>query len=74
MQLRGAVRPAIATAVIFVGAALLSREIDVASWGGLLVGGALSAVVIALAAFFTGLPRRMRATVWMRLRKAARLT
>jgi O-antigen/teichoic acid export membrane protein len=73
-QLRGAVRPAVATAALFVGAALVSGGIDVDSWAALLVGGAISAIVIALLAFFSGLPRSMRGTVWMRLRKVARLT
>jgi O-antigen/teichoic acid export membrane protein len=73
-QIRGAVRPAVVTVLLFVGAAIASRVIDAASWPALLVGGAVSAAIVAPVAFYGGLPPRMRVVVWRRLRRVARLT
>jgi O-antigen/teichoic acid export membrane protein len=73
-QVRGAVRPAAATVLLFVGAAIVSPVIDAGSWLALLFGGAISAAIVGVMAFFGGLPPRMRAVVWHRLRRVARLT
>jgi O-antigen/teichoic acid export membrane protein len=72
-QLRGVVRPAIATTVIFVVATALGTVVHTHSWAVLVLGGGMSATGVAVLAYFGGLSESMRRTVWRRLRKVVRL-
>lgn len=73
-QLRGAIRPAATTAVLFLIATWASRLLDVRSWVILLVGGGSTALLVAGVALFSGLSPRVRGVIWQRVRKVARLT
>lgn len=72
-QLRAIVRPGVATMAIFGGAAWLAGIVHAGSWVTLLVGAAVSAVLVAPLAFFGGLSAAPRRQVWNRFRRAARL-
>jgi O-antigen/teichoic acid export membrane protein len=72
-QLKGIVRPAIITGVLFVGASKLGASLHAGSWQALVLSGASSAVVISLVAFFAGLSADTRRVLWQRLRRVARL-
>jgi O-antigen/teichoic acid export membrane protein len=72
-QVRGLVRPALATAALFAGCAILSSALNVESWVALFPSVAASAGVVALLAFFAGLSAGSRRVVWRRLRRVARL-
>jgi O-antigen/teichoic acid export membrane protein len=73
-QLRGIVRPALATGVLFAGASVLGAAAHVGSWVTLVLAVTVSAAVVAALAFFAGLPAETRQLLWQRLRKVARLT
>jgi O-antigen/teichoic acid export membrane protein len=73
-QLKGIVRPALATGVLFAGASALGPAFLARSWPGLVLWVGLSAGVVAILAFFAGLPAGARELLWKRLRKVARLT
>jgi O-antigen/teichoic acid export membrane protein len=72
-QLRGVVRPALATAAIFGIATALGTVVQTHSWVVLVLGGGITASGVALLAYFGGLSEPMRRTVWRRLRKVVRL-
>ena len=74
MQARAIVRPGVVTAGLFALASAASTVVAVHSWIGLVLAVGLSAVAIAIAAFFAGLPPGARRLVWQRTRKVARLT
>jgi O-antigen/teichoic acid export membrane protein len=59
-QLRGVVRPAVASTALLVGAALLAPSVSTGSWLVLVVAGALSFVPLAAASFYAGLSARQR--------------
>ena len=71
-QLRGVVRPALATVAIFGFATLLGTVVHTHSWAVLVLGGGISATAVAVLAYFGGLSDSMRRTVWRRLRKVVR--
>ncbi len=73
-QARAIVRPGVVTAALFALASAASTVVAVHSWIGLVLAAGLSAVPIASAAFFAGLPPGARRLVWQRTRKVARLT
>jgi len=73
-QLKGIVRPALATGVLFVGASLLSTAAHAGSWPALVLSVGMSVLVITTIAFFAGLSTGIRELLWHRLRKVARLT
>jgi hypothetical protein len=72
-QLRGVVRPALATAAIFGIATALGTVVHTHSWVVLVLGGGITASGVALLAYFGGLSESMRRTVWRRLRKVVRM-
>jgi O-antigen/teichoic acid export membrane protein len=72
-QFRGAARAAAATAVLFAVTAAVGRLLLVHSWIGLILGAGVTAVILALCAFFLGLSRRQRIWLWERGRRIARL-
>ncbi|TMK61132.1 MAG: hypothetical protein E6G54_00610 [Actinobacteria bacterium] len=72
-QLRGVIRPALATAAVFVVATALGTVVHTHSWAVLVLGGGMSATAVAVLAYFGGLSESMRRTVWRRLRKVVRL-
>jgi len=73
-QLRGIVRPALATGVLFAGASALGAAARAGSWPTLVLSVGVSAGVVALLAFFAGLPTGTRQLLWHRMRKVVRLT
>ncbi len=73
-QVIGAVRPALATGVLFVCSAMLGRTLFAASWIALLTGIAVSGLVILVLTFFVGLSAGHRRLVWRRGLRVARLT
>ena len=73
-QLRGIVRPALATGVLFAGASALGAATRAGSWPTLVVAVGVSAGVVTIVAYFSGLPADTRRLLWQRLRKVARLT
>jgi O-antigen/teichoic acid export membrane protein len=73
-QVRGIVRPALATAVLFAGASALGAAAHAGSWPALVLSVATSAAVVAFLAFFIGSSAKTRQLLWRRLRKVARLT
>jgi len=73
-QLRGIVRPALATGALFAGASALGAAAHVGSWLTLVPAVGLSAGVVAILAFFAGLPAETRQLLWHRFRKVVRLT
>ena len=72
-QLRGVIRPALATAAIFGLATALGTVVHAHSWAVLVLGGGTSAAGVAVLAYLGGLSASMRRTVWRRLRKVVRL-
>jgi hypothetical protein len=72
-QVRGVVRPALATVAIFGSATVLGTVVHTHSWVVLVLGGGISATAVAVLAYFGGLSDSMRRTVWRRLRKVVRL-
>jgi O-antigen/teichoic acid export membrane protein len=73
-QVRGIVRPGLATGALFVGASALGAAAHVGSWPTLVLAVGLSAGVVAILAFFAGLPAETRQLLWHRFRKVVRLT
>jgi O-antigen/teichoic acid export membrane protein len=73
-QLRGIVRPAIATAVLFGGAGALADSLHAGSWVALVLSVSLSVAVLAPVVFLAGLQPEVRRLLWLRLRRVARLT
>jgi O-antigen/teichoic acid export membrane protein len=73
-QLKGVVRPGLATAALFAGASILSTSAHAGSWPALVLSVGITAGVIALLAFFAGLPAGTRALLWQRFRRVVRLT
>jgi O-antigen/teichoic acid export membrane protein len=73
-QLRGIVRPALATGVLFAGASVLGTSTRAGSWPILLVAVGVSAGVVTILAYFAGLSAETRRVLWLRLRRVARLT
>jgi O-antigen/teichoic acid export membrane protein len=72
-QVRGVVRPALATTVILAAATVLGTVVHAQGWAVLIVGGGVTASAVAVIAFAVGLSASMRSMVWRRLRKVARL-
>ena len=73
-QLRGVVRPALVTALLFVGGSLLGSTWDTRSWPMLLLASGATALAVAALAFFAGMSEGARSVLWRRLAKVARLT
>jgi O-antigen/teichoic acid export membrane protein len=73
-QLKGIVRPALATGVLLAGASALGATVLASSWPGLVLSVGASVGLVATIAFFAGLPAATRQLLWHRLRKVARLT
>jgi O-antigen/teichoic acid export membrane protein len=73
-QLRGIVRPALATGVLFAAASVLGAAAHAGSWLTLVLYAGVSAGVVAILAFFAGLPAEARQLLWHRFRKVVRLT
>jgi O-antigen/teichoic acid export membrane protein len=73
-QLKGIVRPAVATGVLFAGASALGAAAHAGSWQALVLSAGVSAGVVAIVAFFGGLPAETRQLLWHRFRKVVRLT
>ena len=73
-QMRAVVRPALTTGVLFASAAVLSTMVGAGSWIALCAWVGVSAIAVAIVAFFIGLSAEPRRLVWARLRRVARLT
>jgi O-antigen/teichoic acid export membrane protein len=73
-QLVGIVRPALATGALFAVASAIGVAVRAGSWPTLVLSVGVSAGVVAILAFFAGLPLETRQLLWHRLRKVARLT
>jgi O-antigen/teichoic acid export membrane protein len=73
-QLRGIVRPAIVTTVLFVGASLAGAELHVKSWVLLAASFAISGLIITGLTYFAGLSAESRQLVWHRVRRVVELT
>jgi O-antigen/teichoic acid export membrane protein len=72
-QFLGAVRPAIATTVLFGGAAVLGSDLRVDSWLGLVLVVGASAAVLTAMAFFAGLSAATRRVVWRRILRVVKM-
>src|SRR5919109_1420134 len=70
-QLRGVVRPALVTALLFVGGSLLGSTWDTRSWPMLLLASGATALAVAALAFFAGMSEGARSVLWRRLAKVA---
>ena len=68
-QLRGALRPALATALLFLLAAAGSRQVAAGSWWALAMGATLTAPAAALAAFYAGASAGRRRSLLQRARE-----
>jgi hypothetical protein len=73
-QMRGIIRPALVTGVLFAGASALGAAAHAGSWPALVLSAGVSAGVVAILAFFAGLPAGTRLLLWHRFRKVVRLT
>ncbi len=73
-QMRGVVRPGLATAALFASSAGLGTIVRAGSWSALVVVVAVSAGGIAVLMLFAGLSAGPRRLVLNRLRRVARLT
>jgi O-antigen/teichoic acid export membrane protein len=73
-QLRGIVRPAIATGVLFGGAGAVADSLHAGSWAALVLSVGLSVAILAPLVFLAGLQPEVRRLLWLRLRRVARLT
>jgi O-antigen/teichoic acid export membrane protein len=73
-QLRGIVRPAIATGALFGGAGALADSLNAGSWAALVLSVGLSVAILAPVVFLAGLQSEVRRLLWLRLRRVARLT
>lgn len=72
-QLRGMARPGLVTGVLFALASLLGTVVGADSWMGLVLASGLSAVGLAILAFFGGLSGRQRIRVWSRVKRVVTL-
>jgi O-antigen/teichoic acid export membrane protein len=72
-QVRGMLRAATTTAVLFAATSAIGRVLLVPSWPGLILGAGVTAVVLALVAFFGGLSARQRAWLLGRGRRIVKL-
>lgn len=72
-QLRGAIRPVLVTALLFSATAYAGTQVLASSWVGLIVGGAVVAVIVAPIATFGGLTARVRGRLWARTLRLVRL-
>jgi len=72
-QLVGFVRGAIATGVLFGGAAALGRELHAGSWPVLVLGSAASGIALVALALVLGVSGTLRRQLWARARRAVRL-
>jgi hypothetical protein len=72
-QLRGIVRPALATGALVAGASVLGRNAHAGSWPALVVSVGASVVMVAILAYFGGFRHETRQLLWRRLRKVVRL-
>ncbi len=68
-QLRGILRPAATTAVLFAVAAWFGERVSADTWVTLVLWGVATAVLVTLGASFIGMSRRQRAALFARLRK-----
>jgi O-antigen/teichoic acid export membrane protein len=73
-QLRGIVRPALVTGGLFAAGSALGAVVHVSSWPTLVLSAGVSACVVAIVAFFAGLPGGTRELLWLRFRRVVRLT
>jgi hypothetical protein len=73
-QLKGVVRPGLATGALFACSSLLGTIVHTESWVALFLLAGLSAGGIAILALFAGLPVGPRRRVWNRFLKVVRLT
>jgi O-antigen/teichoic acid export membrane protein len=73
-QVRGIVRPGLATGVLFAGSSALGAAAHAGSWPALVLSAGVSAGVVAVLAFFAGLTAETRQLLWHRFRKVVRLT
>ena len=71
-QLRGSVRPALATAVLFAGASALGTLVSTSSWIALVLGVGATTAAAGAIALFAGLPSERRTLIVRRLRKVVR--
>ena len=71
-QLRGIPRPALTTFVLFAASTWIGQRVTADTWVTLVLWGALTAVVVMIAASYVGMTRRQRATLVARVRKIAR--
>lgn len=68
-QLRGCLRPAATTALLFAAATWLGGRVSADTWVALVLLSGATAVLITLVASFTGMTRRQRTALFARLRK-----
>ncbi|MFB3737384.1 MAG: lipopolysaccharide biosynthesis protein [Candidatus Velamenicoccus archaeovorus] len=73
-QLRGLVRPGLATAALFGVSATVGAVAQAGSWFVLVAGTGTTALVASVLALAFGLPPRQRRFVWNRVRRVVRLT
>jgi hypothetical protein len=73
-QVRGAVRPTVATALLLTGAGFLSERVRVDSWLGLTAASFVSLTVCTGFALLVGVPARHRRALVHRARRVAQLT
>jgi O-antigen/teichoic acid export membrane protein len=73
-QLRGVVRPAIATTTVFAVATVLGTVLHANTWVALVLAGGVSATGVVVFVYYAGLSANMRRTVLRRLRKVVQLT
>lgn len=73
-QLRGVVRPTLATVAVFTGSAFIGSVARTGSWSGLVFAVAVSAILVGPLVFFGGLNASQRKRIWNRARRVTRLT
>jgi hypothetical protein len=73
-QIKGVVRPGLATGALFACSSALGTVVHTESWFALFLLAALSAGAIAILALFAGLSIGPRQRVWNRALKVVRLT
>ena len=73
-QVRGAVRPTVATVLLLTGAGFLSERVRVDSWLGLTAASFVSLTVCTGFALLVGVPARHRRALVHRVRRVAQLT
>lgn len=73
-QVRGAIRPTVATALLLAAAAFVSERVQVSSWFTLAAAALVSLVGCALFALVAGVPARHRKALINRVRRVAQLS